>query len=33
MVWFALIGIGVLATLLMWFYNIYVGRQEALKTT
>ncbi|MCU0415494.1 MAG: MFS transporter [Ignavibacteriaceae bacterium] len=33
LVWFALIGIGVLATLLMWFYNIYVGRQEALKTS
>lgn len=33
MVWFALIGIGVLATILMWFYNIYVARQETAKAT
>jgi proton-dependent oligopeptide transporter, POT family len=29
MVWFSLIGIGVLATVLMWLYNLYVGRQES----
>lgn len=29
MVWFALIGIGVGGTLLMWLYNIVVTRQEA----
>jgi Na+/melibiose symporter-like transporter len=28
-VWFALIGIGVGATFLMWIYNIVVGRHEA----
>jgi dipeptide/tripeptide permease len=28
-VWFALIGIGVGATALMWIYNVVVGRQEA----
>ncbi len=28
MVWYSLIGIGVLATVLMWLYNVYVGRQE-----
>jgi dipeptide/tripeptide permease len=29
MVWFALIGIGVGATVLMWIYNVVVSRQEA----
>ncbi len=29
MVWFALIGIGIGGTLLMWLYNIVVTRQEA----
>lgn len=28
MIWFSLIGIGVLATILMWLYNFFVARQE-----
>lgn len=28
MIWFSLIGIGVLATILMWLYNFLVARQE-----
>lgn len=29
LIWFALIGIGILATLLMWIYNLIVNRQDA----
>ena len=28
MIWFSLIGIGLLATILMWLYNFFVARQE-----
>lgn len=33
MIWFSLIGIGVLATILMWLYNFFVTKQESTTRT